>query len=154
MRDPRVCPHRHSHSAGGRIIRPDGSALPAGIYGASAEPPALTCLRQVPFGQLAMCADMADVSSPAVVVLLCLNPLKRRQYVNTYELGLLEAGELLQNIALVATSTGLGSCVLGSVFDEPFWSLIDGHSDLTATVRAYGAPVTAVALGVPATPSP
>ena len=137
-----------------RIIRPDRSSLPAGVYEVSAEPPALTCLRQVPFGQLKMCADMADVSSPAVVVLLCLNPLKRRQYINTYELGLLEAGELLQNMALVATSAGLGSCVLGSVFDEPFWSVIDGHSDVSATVRAYGAPVTAIALGVPDTPPP
>ena len=93
---------------------------------------------------------MTDVSEPAVVLLLCLHLHRRSQYVNAYELGFLEAGQLLQNLSLVAASVGIGACILGSVFDEHFRSALADCQGGPAAVRQQGVPIVAVALGHPA----
>jgi hypothetical protein len=130
-----------------RVTRPGGGDIVPGAYALSCDTRTMRCLGEASFERVGACVDLADVREPALVLVLCLHLHRRRQYVNAYELGLLEAGQLLQNIALVAAGVGVGCCVLGSVFDEPLWSVEAGTDDMGAALRRQGAPVVAVALG-------
>lgn len=132
-----------------RVDCADGISLEQGIYNVPTQLRTLKLLRSAPFEQVGHCVDMTDVSEPAAVLLLCLHLHRRPQYVNAYELGLLEAGQLLQNLSLAATSVGIGACILGSVFDTDFWSSIADSQDQRATIRQHGIPIVAIALGHP-----
>lgn len=123
--------------------------LAQGVYAISPAAGTLTCLRSASFEQVSACVDLSDVTGPAVVLILCLHLERRRKYANAYELTLLEAGQLLQNVALVAAGAGVGACVLGSVFDEPFWAVVADQKDDPAETLKHGAPLVAMALGVP-----
>jgi Nitroreductase family len=121
--------------------------LAQGVYAVSPAAGTLTCLRRAPFEQVSACVDLSDVTGPAAVLMLCVHLARRRQYANAYELALLEAGQLLQNLALAAAGAGIDTCVLGSVFDEPFWSVVAEPHDSPAQTLRHGAPLVAMALG-------
>jgi hypothetical protein len=125
----------------------DITGIAQGVYTVSPTTGTLTCVCEAPFEQVSACVDLSDLTSPAVVLMLCVHMPRRRQYANAYELALLEAGQLLQNLALVAASAGIGACALGSVFDEPFLSLFAVTPGDSMTVLRYGAPLVAMALG-------
>jgi len=129
-----------------KVTWPDGAPLGQGIYRTDPRSGELVLVRAAEFAVLKHCADLADLTAePAAVLLLCLHMRARRQYVNAYELALLEAGQLLQNLSLTATSAQVAACILGSVFDEPFWSL--AGSDPSVAVEKHGTPIVAMALG-------
>lgn len=123
------------------VTGPGGTALREGAYRISIEDGHLVCVHELPFEPLVHCVDASDVSAPAAVLLLTLDLRKRRHYSNAYELGLLEAGQIVQNVSLSAAGRGVGACILGSVSDGPFW---------TATSKRDCRPLVAVALGHPA----
>lgn len=130
-----------------RVDCPAGISLEQGIYNVSVQLRTLSCLRLAPFKQVSHCVDMTDVSEPAAVLLLCLHLTRRSQYVNAYELGFLEAGQLLQNLSLAAASMGIGACILGSVIDKTFRSALADCQGNPASVRQHGVPIVAIALG-------
>lgn len=132
-----------------RVLLPGGDALRQGIYELELDCPSITCVSEVSFAKLGAVIDMTDIVDPPVAVLFCLHIDTRRRYDNAYELGLLEIGQLIQNIALVATAKGWGSCALGSVFDEPFWTAVSPGGVTRETVLAHGAPIVSVAIGKP-----
>ncbi|MEV3985338.1 hypothetical protein [Nonomuraea sp. NPDC049758] len=130
-----------------RVVDDIGRSLPEGVYSIDADRRLANCELKMPFAEAARTVDTYDVRDPAVLVLLCLHLERYRHYDNAYELGLLEAGELLHSLALSCAQTGLGACVLGSVFDEPLWSVLAPLQELKTTIKKYGAPLAAVAVG-------
>lgn len=122
------------------------AGLDSGVYVLDPPACALTEVRRGPFPSFSRCVDLSDVDDPAVVLVLTIDMMVRRKYLNAYELALLEAGQLLQNLALTAASVGLGACVLGSVFDEPYWNATNVLA-VARTSLAHGTPLVAMALG-------
>jgi len=129
------------------MVDNDRAPVPPGLYEICPEPFALTTIRALPFSEAAASVDTADISQPAAILLLCLRARSPRRYLNAYELSLLEAGQILQNIALTATSAEIGSCVLGSVFDEPLLSITASGVHPQEAARRHGVPIAAVAIG-------
>ncbi|WP_353962089.1 nitroreductase family protein [Aldersonia sp. NBC_00410] len=127
----------------------NGAMLEQGMYEITPDDRSLNRLSRISFEQLRTLVDMKDITTPAAILLLCVHMKRRRKYANAYDLGLLETGQALQNIVLFATNRNLGTCVLGSVFDEPYWSAVSAEGTTEAVVDRHGVPVVAVAVGRP-----
>jgi hypothetical protein len=125
-----------------------GQDLPCGVYGLRSEPPAAA--RSVATGswaEVSACVDLTDIRFPAAVCVLSVDVGARRRYRHSYELALMECGMVLQNLALVAAASGVGCCVLGAVYDEPFWLAL-GAPDWFQAIKAIGVPAVAIAFGL------
>ncbi len=100
---------------------------------------------------LKRCVGLQDMDDPdSCSLILFLTAVFERsslKYLDrSYRLILMEAGEVAQNLALLATSLGLGGYFLGGFID-------DALSDLLEIDGIYEAPLLPMVLGVPAEPN-
>lgn len=101
------------------------------------------------FRRIVWLADMEDVEKVSMVVVVSAVFARcTMKYLDRgYRLVLMEAGEVGHNLALLATSLGLGACLLGGFLDDQLSKLldIDGVEE---------APLLPVVLGRPAASGP
>jgi SagB-type dehydrogenase family enzyme len=75
-----------------------------------------------------------------VIVLTAEITRARSHYVNRYQLALMEAGHLAQNILLVAEALDLAACELGAIHEDPLLELL-------GTPDEHRVPLVAIAIG-------
>jgi SagB-type dehydrogenase family enzyme len=129
------------------VIALNVSALTNGIYhyapiGSGLE---LRCEVTVPaplLSYLFMGQTLVTESAFICVITAEFSRLMRKYGDRGYRYVLIEAGHVAQNVNLVATSLGLGSCNLGGFFDRELGQLL--QLDLDEEFPLYG-----VAVGVP-----
>ena len=136
-----------------RVIGDESTALTQGAYYLSTQSWRFECAREASFEKLRGLVDMADIDDPDAVMILCRDLRARRQYINNYELGLLEIGQVLQNLALTAVASGVHTCALGAVSKEPI--LFVGPDDpktAKPAERWSATPAVGLAVGYPTKP--
>jgi SagB-type dehydrogenase family enzyme len=88
------------------------------------------------------------LNGAAVIAMIAADvTLRARTYRNAYKLALLEAGHLLQNMSLVATHVGLGSCEYGEVAEDPILPVLKARREVPLAIIAIG--VRALDVGAP-----
>lgn len=92
-------------------------------------------ISQAALGQI-MCAQAAVVVVWAAVFQRCRWKYRQRAYRYVY----MDVGHMAQNLALAATSLGLGSCQIGAVFDDEVNDILglDGLDESVLYMSAVG----------------
>jgi len=121
-------------------------SLQAGIYHYNVRNHSLELLKQGSFGKtvsdLTLGQDMCGSAGVVFIWTAIFGRSKWKSANRTYRYVYLDAGHIAQNLALAACNLGLGSCQIGSFFDEEMDSLlgIDGTRESTIYVTVVGHP--------------
>ena len=101
--------------------------LSEGLYRFDPEAHAVARVATARFREMheAVLDGVAFVANAAFVVILTARVgASRAQYKNQYQLALIEAGHVAQNLLLVAEALGLAACELGAIDEDALSSLI------------------------------
>jgi SagB-type dehydrogenase family enzyme len=119
--------------------------LPAGAYHYDVRSHALTELAQDQFRErltnVLFITEAVQKASAVLVITGVFGRSKIKYGERAYRFALLEAGHAMQNICLVATATGLGTCPVGGFID-------DGLNDILDIDGVEEAAIYAVTVGV------
>jgi SagB-type dehydrogenase family enzyme len=130
------------------LIVNDVEGLDKGIYHYNIAKHSLEELRTGAFGEKIAHAALEQemcAEAPAVFVWTTIfNRSKWKYKQRAYRYVYLDAGHVAQNLALSATSIGLGSCQIGALFDDEINSIIgvDGTEESTIYLSVVGHPKT------------
>jgi SagB-type dehydrogenase family enzyme len=122
------------------------TGLPAGIYHYNIAKHVLEELVLGNFSREIANAALAQnmcMTAPAVIVWSAIFERSRWKYrQRAFRYIYLDAGHIAQNLALSATSIGLGSCQIGAIYDDEVNALlgIDGVEESAIYLSAVGHP--------------
>jgi SagB-type dehydrogenase family enzyme len=120
--------------------------VPAGVYHYSIKLHVLEELRSGSFGEHAAQAALGQrMCMEAAVVFIWTGIFQRSKWKykqRAYRYVYLDAGHIAENLALAATSLGLGSCHIGAIFDEEVNDIVgvDGVGESAIYMTAVGWP--------------
>jgi SagB-type dehydrogenase family enzyme len=120
--------------------------LPSGCYHYSVKAHALEQLRLGQFGheitQAALGQKMCLEAAAVLVWTAIFERSKWKYEQRAYRYIYLDAGHIGENLALAATSIGLGSCQIGALFDDEVNAIIgvDGTSESVVYMSVVGRP--------------
>jgi len=118
--------------------------VPQGLYHYSVKLHALEELRSGDIHQLVTAAAMGQrmcLQAPAVFIWTAIfQRTKWRYHDRGYRYIYLDAGHIAENLALAATSLGLGSCQIGALFDDEVNDIVgvDGVEESTIYMSVVG----------------
>ncbi|MFZ7136915.1 MAG: SagB/ThcOx family dehydrogenase [archaeon] len=121
--------------------------LPVGLYHYNIKSHVLEELKHGDFSTnlTTSCLGQSMLSRAAVVIIwsAVFNRSKWKYNQRAYRYIYLDCGHIAQNLALTATSTGLGSCQIGAFYDDEINNLIDldGTQESTIYLSAVGYPL-------------
>ena len=128
------------------IIINKGEGLEKGLYHYNIQSHALERLKVGDFGEEAAHAALEqEVCMEAPVVFIWTAIFERSKWKyrqRAYRYIYLDAGHIAQNLALSATSIGLGSCQIGAFFDEEINKIVgvEGIEESAIYLSAVGHP--------------
>ena len=111
------------------LIEKDQDGIPEGYYEYDPENDSLILFNQnVDKEQLKYCFNQETMpfgSSVQIIIAVDFSRQSHKYANRCYRLALIEAGQVAQNISLFCEESGLGSCELGGVLDEPLMQELD-----------------------------
>lgn len=129
------------------LVANNVEALSQGIYHYKVKDHSLELMKEGSFGDtvadLTLGQGMCASSNVVFIWTAIFDRSKWKSVDRTYRYVYLDAGHIAQNLALAACNLDLGSCQIGSFFDEEMNALmgVDGKNESTVYITVVGHPV-------------
>jgi SagB-type dehydrogenase family enzyme len=128
------------------IVANNVTNLPSGLYHYNIKSNELEQIRVGEFGKEVACAALnQEMCAEAPIIILWAALFSRSKWKyrqRAYRYIYLDAGHIAQNLALSATSIGLGSCQIGAFYDNELNNIVgvDGREESVIYLSVVGKP--------------